>query len=342
MKHLHRIGELCFGKKILPKAVLKWIAKENLWNLWVPKSHGGLEASLTEGLETLRSLAKLDGSLGWTVTLCSGANFFIGNLQKEVADKLFNGNNGPVFGGSGGVFGTADKVDDGYVINGRWKYTTGAPYITHFTLNAKIREDGRDVLKDDGGPLVRSFLLESEQVGIIHDWNTMGLQATATESFEVNDQWVDKAYSFVYDEFYLPDPIFKVPFRVFADLTLWVNYIGMAERFLKEAETIMADKGILDDLKKVIVDAVGKCMGHGERIQDMVLKEQDIPESYGEKIHQTASDSVRCLSDKIIQVFPVLGIRASAKDHPLNQVFRDFFTATQHHIFSPLGRRNHL
>ena len=339
---MHEIGEVCFGKEVLPKEVLQWIAKENLWNLWVPESHGGLEMSLTDGLELLRSLAQMDGSLGWTVTLCSGANFFVGNLEKTVADELFNGNNRPVFGGSGGVFGTADKVGDGYVINGTWKYATGAPYLTHFTLNAKIRENGADVLMDDGTSMVRSFLLKKEQVEIIHDWNTMGLRATATDSFKVNSQWVDGKYSFVYNQFYLPQPIFKIPFSVFADLTLWVNYIGMAERFLKEAQLIVADKGILKDLQNILLDGIKECMGDGERIQFMVMEAQNTPEYHVEKIHQNASRSVRSLTYEIIWVFPTLGIRAGTMDHPLNQVFRDYFTATQHHIFSPLGRRNQL
>ncbi|RPG28401.1 MAG: acyl-CoA dehydrogenase [Muricauda sp. TMED12] len=342
MNHLHKVGKVCFGKETLPKEVLQWIAKENLWNLWVPESHGGLEMSLTDGLGTLRSLAQLDGSLGWTVTLCSGANFFIGNLEKTVADELFNGNNRPIFGGSGGVFGTADKVGDGYVINGTWKYATGAPYLTHFTLNAKIRENGADVLMDDGTSMVRSFLLKKEQVEIIHDWNTMGLRATATDSFEVNSQWVDGKYSFVYNQFYLPQPIFKIPFSVFADLTLWVNYIGMAERFLKETQLIVADKGILKDLQNILLDGIKECMGDGERIQFMVMEAQNTPEYHVEKIHQNASRSVRSLTYEIIRVFPTLGIRAGTMDHPLNQVFRDYFTATQHHIFSPLGRRNQL
>ena len=339
---MHEIGEVCFGKEVLPKEVLQWIAKENLWNLWVPESHGGLEMSLTDGLELLRSLAQMDGSLGWTVTLCSGANFFVGNLEKTVADELFNGNNRPVFGGSGGVFGTADKVGDGYVINGTWKYATGAPYLTHFTLNAKIRENGADVLMDDGTSMVRSFLLKKEQVEIIHDWNTMGLRATATDSFKVNSQWVDGKYSFVYNQFYLPQPIFKIPFSVFADLTLWVNYIGMAERFLKETQLIVADKGILKDLQNILLDGIKECMGDGERIQFMVMEAQNTPEYHVEKIHQNASRSVRSLTYEIIWVFPTLGIRAGTMDHPLNQVFRDYFTATQHHIFSPLGRRNQL
>src|SRR5690606_19406710 len=134
METMQKLRELCADKEEFPQEVLEWIARENLWNLWVPKDYGGLERSLTQGLKELRSLAQVDGSLGWTVTLCSGANFFVGNLQREVAREIFSGREGPVcFGGSGGVHGTAEKQGDGYVISGRWRYATGAPYLSHFT-----------------------------------------------------------------------------------------------------------------------------------------------------------------------------------------------------------------
>ncbi len=58
----HRLRELCFGATIFPEEVLNWIAKENLWNIWVPKNYGGLELSITAGLAKLKELAKIDGS----------------------------------------------------------------------------------------------------------------------------------------------------------------------------------------------------------------------------------------------------------------------------------------
>jgi len=339
---MYRVGDKYSGKDGFFDELLQWIAQENLWNLWVPKSHGGLEMSLTNGLETLRSLAKMDGSLGWTITLCSGANFFIGNLQKVVADEIFKGSGTPVFGGSGGVFGTAERFDKGYVINGTWKYATGAPYLTHFTLNAKIRENGSDVLLEDGTPMVRSFLLQKDQVEIIKDWDAMGLRATATYSFRVKYQWVKNKYSFVYDELHLSHPIFKVPFALFADLTLWVNYIGMAEHFLDEAKEIGASGDLLDKLQVVITNAVSSCRTYGKQIQEMIVDDQVFQQQYIDMVHREISNAVQSLSGTMIAVYPILGIRASSVDHPLNQVFRDYFTATQHHIFSPTGMRNQL
>jgi alkylation response protein AidB-like acyl-CoA dehydrogenase len=107
---LKTIQKQCFNAGVFPSEVLDWIASENLWNLWVPKNYGGLEFSLTEGLRKLQFLAKIDGSLGWTITLCSGANYFIGNLDREAREAIFRSSQQPiVLGGSGGAFVTAEK-----------------------------------------------------------------------------------------------------------------------------------------------------------------------------------------------------------------------------------------
>lgn len=313
---------------------LQWIADKNLWNLWVPKAYNGLESSLTEGLKTLQALAKTDGSLGWTVTLCSGANYFIGNLQPETANHIFlNTDKTVCFGGSGGVFGEAEQHDDHYIISGEWRYATGAPYLSHFTLNAKILSDGKPLLHADGTPLIHSFVIPKEEVTIIKDWDTMGLKATATHSFKVDSVWVSSKQAFVYNKFYLPQPIFKIPFMVFADLTLWVNYVGMAEHFLYEAAKILEAK-TLDPLYVLLSKTNQRLYKFAERIEQLTSKETTITETYIQTIHKTASVSVKNMSQAMLNIYPLLGIKACSPQHPLNIIFRDYFTATQHHIFS--------
>ena len=63
-------------RKLHPEQ-LSLIYKQNWFNMYVPKEFGGLALSLPAGLRLEESLAWADGSLGWTVTLCSGANWFI-------------------------------------------------------------------------------------------------------------------------------------------------------------------------------------------------------------------------------------------------------------------------
>ncbi len=331
--NIPQLRNLCFKAKILPDEILDWIQRENLWNLWVPKDYGGLEFSLSKGLQTLKTLAKIDGSLGWTVTLCSGANYFIGNLQEEVAQEIFMKPAKPVcFGGSGATLGNAEKVGDIYVISGKWRYATGAPYLTHFTLNARITEHGKELKAQDGSPRIRSFIVPKKKVKVIDDWGSMGLKGTATHSFEAKNTKVNEKYSFVYDQFYLPQAIFKIPFSVFADLTLWVNYAGMSEHFLEEAKTMQPAKR-LKELKAAIMLSDQKISRFSKEIEQNIGMGLDLKPKDLREIHQSACDSVRALSNEIIKIYPLLGIWASREDQPLNQIFRDYFTATQHHIF---------
>lgn len=326
------------GDELHPR-LLKWIAQKNLWNLWVPREYGGLQSSLSDGLEILSTLAKWEGSLGWTVTLCSGANYFVGNLEKEKADELFLGDTPPVFGGSGAVGGTAERREEGYLISGIWKYATGAPYLTHFTLNAKVWENGKELRTEDGQPIVQSFILRKDQVEIIKDWNTMGLRATATHSFQVRSQYVERSQSFVYNKVYHSNPIFKIPFSVFADLTLWANYLGLAEHFLEEAHIILGSLEQLNILKATLTKAYNDMRSDAHTIESWIGNETNISESYITEIHRKATYSVQNLTEAIIRLYPLLGIRGASEDHKINKIFKDFFTATQHHIFSPMGRR---
>ena len=331
---IRTVRERCLNQDLYSVETLQWIEQHNYWNLWVPKKYGGLESTLPEGLNTLKSLAKIDGSLGWTITLCSGANYFIGNLRPEVAQEIFVDEQGPVcFGGSGGAFGTAEKQGNNYKISGTWKYATGAPYLSHFTLNAKIMENGEPLLDENMDPLIRSFVVPRNQVTIYDDWDTMGMKATATRSFSVNNVVVDHKYSFLYNRFYLPQLVYKIHFSVFADLTLWVNYIGMAEHYLEEASHSL-DECKLTTLTTIVNIANKQVDTYVQEIEQLLSEEKSFSEELIQQIHDTASRSVQEISKNIIAVLPLLGIRSCNENTVLNQIFRDYFTATQHHIFS--------
>lgn len=335
---LSKLRERCFNAEVFSSEVIHWIKEENLWNIWVPKTFGGLEFSLTQGLTALKELARIDGSLGWTVTLCSGANYFIGNLQQGKAKEIFlDSGETACLGGSGGIMGTAESVGDHYKISGKWRYATGAPYLTHFTLNAELRENGNVLINGDGSPKVLSFVVSKDKVRIIEDWNTMGLKATATHSFEVKEVLVHKSNGFLYNECHLPNPIFKIPFSVFADLTLWINYIGMAQHLYEEAFPSM-EKGILDDLGNTIKECDLKIFRYAKQVENGIGANQSLDTQFIQEVHHVASESIKTLSKDIIGIFPLLGVNASRENHPLNQIFRDYFTATQHHNFTKKDR----
>ncbi len=311
--------------------VLQLIEEQNWLNIWVPKQHNGLGLLFSEGLQILQKTAKIDGSLGWFITLCSGANYFSRNLKPTIAHQLFSSQK-TCFGGSGMLGGTAEKQNDYYIVNGLWHYATGAPYLTHFTLNAKLIENGNEVLDENGEPKFLSFILEKSQVELIPTWKSMGMVATSSHSFEVINQKVHQDYSFIYNEFYSDDLVEKIPFRVFADLTLLVNYLGMAEHFLEKSLELFSSN-LQTEFEILLNESTSQTIDFSIKIEKLLSENKVTSNVLETEIHQFGENITEQITNYIIQLYPHLGIKASKTNEEINQIFRDYFTATQHRNF---------
>ena len=311
--------------------VLQLIEKQNWLNIWVPKQYNGLGLPFSEGLQILQKTAKIDGSLGWFITLCSGANYFSRNLKPTIAHQLFSSQK-TCFGGSGMLGGTAEKQNDYYIVNGLWHYATGAPYLTHFTLNAKLIENGNEILDENGEPKFLSFILDKSQVELIPTWKSMGMVATSSHSFEVINQKVHQDYSFIYNEFYSDDLVEKIPFRVFADLTLLVNYLGMAEHFLEKSLELFSSN-LQTEFEILLNESTSQTIDFSIKIEKLLSENKVTSNVLETEIHQFGENTTEQITNYIIQIYPHLGIKASKTNEEINQIFRDYFTATQHRNF---------
>lgn len=334
---------------LLPEQ-LAIIYKEKWFKIFVPEENNGLGLSLAEGLAIEEELAKIDGSLGWTVTLCSGATQFIGFLPKEITGEIFQ-NEKVCFGGSGAITGTATEIEDGYIINGFWKYATGSPYCTHFTANCFIEKNGVPLLNEKGEKIFQSFLFKRDEVKIHKDWNTMGLKATASDSFSVDDLHVSKKRTFIIDgkTATIPGMIYQYPFLQFAETTLAVNMSGMALHFLESFSKLIIEweqskkysdaiterlqdlveekRNLLQESRILFYDAVNRSW--------KILEEENIiPEKLLAEISQLSRNLSRTARNAVAELYPHCGVAATQNGTEINLIFRDLFTASQHYLLN--------
>lgn len=296
-----------------PTEIMQLVHRKKWLLIWVSKEFNGLDASFSKGLKLLYQLAKIDGSLGWFVTLCSGANYFSKNLKPNIAKEIFSTKH-VCLGGSGMVTGTTKAINKtNFILNGTWKYATGAPHLTHFTLNANVDNE------------ILSFVIPKAKVTIISDWQSMGMRATNTFSFQLKDVVVSKKYSFRYDKFYTQDNSSGIPFTVFADLTLLVNYIGMAHHFAECVENKQMQEFCKNVLKQTMTIA--------KEIENTIVNKKAFSTERILQIHWFGENVVTELCSNVIKLYPTAGIEASRTTSLINQIFRDFFTATQHANF---------
>lgn len=327
------------------------VAYANKWfKIFAPPQYGGLNMSLPEALRLEEDLARIDGSLGWTVTLCAGANMFVGYIAPGLADEIFHDEK-ICLGGSGAATGSAEVLADGYRVNGYWKYATGAPHLTHFTANCKLVQNGQLLTNENGQAVIRSFIFTKDEVILHHTWNPMGLIATASYDFEIKNRIIPKERMFLIDVKHsnFDDPVYQYPFLQFAETTIAVNSLGMAEHFIDEVQRVFKlkfEEGKINEekyarLQKQLDFANHFLQKNREQFYDLVDQSWEqlattktIAHALLERISFLSKGIAKSARELVTEIYPLCGISATQKGTVINRIFRDLFTGSQHSLLS--------
>lgn len=319
---------------------LKLIQQQCWFNLFVPTQLNGLGLSLPKALHVEEALAYSDGSVGWTVTLCAGAAWFFGFLHPDIRQLIFSNKNA-CLAGSGKASGIAHKTGDGFLVNGKWDYATGAPFATAFTANCILHENDKPLLDTAGNLVIQSFLFLKEEVNINKNWNRMGMMATGSHGFSVTDILIPATRTFIIDSSYanLPDAIYHYPFLALAQTTLAVNTSGMAMRFLdicKDDFSVnkcnvfhkkLADAYVeMNTLRQLFFKAVAKSWAQ--------CKEQKHSAKTLQKIEKRSRKLAHQSRKMVDDLYPFCGMQAANPSTEINRVWRNMHTASQHSIFN--------
>lgn len=330
----------------LPEEWLSEIYAEKYFKLFVPKELGGLGCTLPEALKIEEKLAKIDGSLGWTVTLCAGAAWFVGFMDESVRKDIFPDEK-LCLAGSGFVGGKAEKIGENYLITGSWTYASGALHATHLTANCEIFEDGKALLDEKGMPVIKAFVLNRKDVEILDGWNYMGMIATGSHAFKCENLSVslDRCFEIIPKKAQLNAPVYQYPFLQFAESTLAANILGISlhlitlieQSFWKRHEYRKYDKKHLGYFEKLLIKQNKKI----QKLSDEFYHQVDI--SWKEldqkgKISNSQLKEISQISRKLTQkcreingkLYPFSGLEAAKTHTELNRVWRDFNTVGQH------------
>lgn len=317
-----------------------------------PRASGGAELPLPQMVRLEETVAAVDGSMGWVLTLCAGAGWFAGFLPPGLARSII-GTSRVCLGGSGAPTGYAELEGDGYRITGLWDYASGAPMATHFTLNAVLRIDGKPLLDEHGAPRIRAFLVPSAQVEIVPSWNSIGMRASASHSYRINGQWIGKEYGFtISPETATADgPLYRYPFYSLAFVTLAANMAGMARHFMQLAQPCMSKRRhAVKNMPLLHVPEVAALLEEKERTYTAtrarfydVLDQSWARVMAGVPLGPEEMQSVQASSLALVaasrsavdELYPYCGLHAAHEDSEINRVWRDFHTASQHSLLLP-------
>jgi alkylation response protein AidB-like acyl-CoA dehydrogenase len=191
-----RAAEMEANRRI-PDDVVDVLKAIGAFRLFVPQSHGGLELDLPSGLRIVTALARVDGSVGWTVMIGSGGPLLAALLPRDTYDRVYRDGADAVIAAVTQPTGTAEPARDGWRVSGRWPFASGCLHADWMGGICVMTEDGKPLAGPDGkAPLLRGFLMPARDWQIEDTWHVAGLKATGSHHIACRDKIVPKANFF--------------------------------------------------------------------------------------------------------------------------------------------------
>jgi alkylation response protein AidB-like acyl-CoA dehydrogenase len=179
--HAAARGAECEALRTLTPDLVAGLREIGIFRMFVPRSHGGLELGFPETLPIIEALACGDGAVGWSAMIGSHLPLVAAALPRRAFDQLYA--NGPDLIGAGSLIpaGRAELVAGGYVVSGRWPFTSGCRHADYLMGLCVMGNEGVAVAgKADGPPDIRVVFAPARDWGIEDTWHAAGLKGTGS------------------------------------------------------------------------------------------------------------------------------------------------------------------
>ncbi|MFA7552850.1 MAG: acyl-CoA dehydrogenase family protein [Spongiibacteraceae bacterium] len=192
-----------------------------MYNLITPTRWGGAGLSTSGFAKIQIEVAKCDPSLSWVVQILNGTTWVATLGSDALQEGLFGAGPAPVCGAYNPP-GKAKKVDGGYIINGRWPYSSGSRQAQWY--------QGGCMIDGDGGPIVPGInmaYLPMSEIEIVDSWYVTGMQGTGSDTVVAKDVFI-------------PEHMLVTMDKPFGHIEEGKKHIGAASDFLPVVPTVRA------------------------------------------------------------------------------------------------------
>ncbi|HXP94240.1 MAG TPA: acyl-CoA dehydrogenase family protein [Candidatus Binatia bacterium] len=149
-----------------------------------PKRWGGFEMDLRTYFEVQIVLGEGDMSAAWIYGVVGVHPWLMALLDDRAAQDVWGKETSVLISSSLAPMGKATPADGGFILNGRWKYSSGCEHCDWSFLGAIVQSE------KPGLPDQRHFLVPRKDYEIVDTWNVPGLRATGSHDIVVHDVFV--------------------------------------------------------------------------------------------------------------------------------------------------------
>lgn len=322
-----------------------------------PKEFGGYTAHPRDFAEAVMELARHDGAAGWVAGVVGVHPWELAQLGSKVSQEVWGENPDTWIASPYMPNGIADPVDGGFVMSGRWPFSSGADHCQWDFLGALVGDgNGKPLMP----PQVMHVILPRSDYEILDDtWDVVGLSGTGSKDVVVDKAFLPE-YRTVRQELVqdgsaaeaagLTEPVYRLPFASMFPLGITAAVIGICEGALalhvSQQKDRVAVTGVQVRDDPYVLYAAGEAAAEiaASRVQliEGISRMYDLVEA-GKAI--TIEDrsvqrrnQVRCAwraVSALDEIFARSGGNAMRRNNPLQRMWRDAHAGLGHMIHVP-------
>jgi 3-hydroxy-9,10-secoandrosta-1,3,5(10)-triene-9,17-dione monooxygenase len=160
--------------------------ESGLFRFHQPKAFGGMELDFVAVVDIPAELARGCPSTAWSVGNMACHHWMLGYYEPETQHEVWGANPDALIASSIALAaGRAHKVDGGFIVNGRWPFSSVVD-------NADWNMLAVSVIGDDGKTAIdwRLCLVPKSDYAVIDTWYAMGMAGTGSKDVSVTELFV--------------------------------------------------------------------------------------------------------------------------------------------------------
>ena len=326
-----------------------------LFGAFVPTELGGLDLTLPEVTEIVRTLSTYDASVGWVYAITSGAPLAARLLARSAFDELLRDPHPIMAGSLNPTTGRAEAVDGGFRFTGTAMFASGCRHAAWLMAGAWVHRDGEPSFTDKGPEFIAG-VMPMNGVRINDTWSVSGMRATGSNDCTVDDVFVSEDWVFPWFDAvprFETGTFGRIPLLMqfgpglaatvvgaargaqqhFIDLASAKRPVGAVTTLAERAYGQMAAgeaEGLILAAEDTLAAAAAEAWRRGERAERF-----DVASRVAFRIRLVTA--ARLASRALDLLHDAAGMNAIAVPSPLERAWRDAHAATQHILLS-VGR----
>ncbi|MGI9299415.1 MAG: acyl-CoA dehydrogenase family protein [Luminiphilus sp.] len=161
----------------MSKEVVDALKECGFFTMLLPKQWGGLERKPQDFFAEQVRIAEADMSTAWAGGIIAVHAFQLALMSEEAQREVYEADPNTLISSSYNPVGArAEMCEGGFMLHGRWGWSSGSDHCTWALLGGVIPGDG-----------YRTFLVPRHQYDIEDTWDVMGLQGTGSNDVVISD-----------------------------------------------------------------------------------------------------------------------------------------------------------